>query len=104
MFRLIFAEGDECGAAPALIRGSKFEAFHERMLGQKLRYRAAQYSLAMAVDDTDAFDIREVSLVEKFVDAIERLICGHSDNLQLGRKLFGRFGENGDSALCAMNS
>src|SRR5881409_3069752 len=98
MSRLFFAEGDECGAAPALFRRSKLEAPHEGMPGQKLGDGAAQNPFAMTVDDADALSIGEISFVEKFVDAIERLIGGHSDDLQLGRKFLVRAGENSDSA------
>jgi hypothetical protein len=44
----------------------------------------------MSMDDSNAFDSAQVSLIQKFVDTFSGLIGGQSDDLELARKVLIR--------------
>ena len=93
----LFSHCYDGGSRPPLIGRRRFEAFHLAVAGEKVGDGAAENPLTMSMDDANALDSAQVSLVQKFVDTFPGLIRGVSDDLELIREVLIRVRPGTDS-------
>ena len=74
---------DDCCAGAALFGSSDVELFYVRVGLQKIRDSPFQDSHAVAVDDSDAVDLRERGGIEELVDLVAGFFRSLADQVDL---------------------